>query len=107
MPLEDPSMTDYDLGVKVFSAKAFRPKSASKFRTKNKLKSHHKFSRMSKFKKERELDSYSPSRVYDTQTDNENSFMKVNKSINSLRETPEGNDNSVYNSGFHDLKTKY
>ena len=41
-PLEDVSMTEYDVGLKVFSSQGFRPKSANKFRTKNKFKSHMK-----------------------------------------------------------------
>jgi hypothetical protein len=37
--LEDQSMTDYDIGLNIFSTKNFRPKSAKKFRSKTKIKS--------------------------------------------------------------------
>ncbi|CAI2386065.1 unnamed protein product [Moneuplotes crassus] len=104
--LEDRSMVEYDVGIKVFSGK-FRPKSAHKFRTKNQIKSNLKFSRANKLAKDKNLESYSPSRVYDINTDNENSFLQVNKSINSLRETQDVNDNSVYTTQVNELNTKY
>jgi hypothetical protein len=104
-PLEDQSLVDYEIGLNVFTGKSFRPKSAKKFRTKSKIKSNvrklgneiSRFSRAQGIIKTKENDSYSPQALYNSYIDNENYMMKHNKSVNSLQDTNEQNENSFCN----------